>query len=39
LLVTTAIDRPRESMIGIGFIVLGLPFYFYWKKQILKNLS
>ena len=34
LLITTAIERPRESLMGIGVIVLGLPFYFYWKKQI-----
>jgi amino acid transporter len=33
LLITTAIERPRESLMGIGLIVLGLPFYFYWKKQ------
>jgi APA family basic amino acid/polyamine antiporter len=33
LLVSTAIDRPRESLMGIGLIFLGLPFYFYWQKQ------
>jgi APA family basic amino acid/polyamine antiporter len=33
LLLSTAIERPRESLMGIGLIVLGLPFYFYWKKQ------
>lgn len=33
LLVTTAIDRPRESFMGLGLIVLGLPFYFYWSKH------
>jgi APA family basic amino acid/polyamine antiporter len=33
LLVTTAIERPRESLMGIGLIVLGLPFYFYWKNR------
>ncbi|HXK03938.1 MAG TPA: amino acid permease [Verrucomicrobiae bacterium] len=33
LLITTAIERPRESLMGIGLIVLGLPFYLYWKKQ------
>jgi basic amino acid/polyamine antiporter, APA family len=32
LLVSTAIDRPRESMMGIVLILLGLPFYFYWRK-------
>lgn len=33
LLVSTAIDRPRESGIGICLILAGLPFYFYWKKR------
>src|SRR6185369_10141549 len=33
LLVTTAVDRPRESLMGIALIVLGLPFYFYWKSR------
>ena len=36
LLITTAIERPRESLMGIGLIVLGLPFYNYWKNTILK---
>jgi basic amino acid/polyamine antiporter, APA family len=33
LLCSTAIDRPRESAMGIALILLGLPFYFYWRKQ------
>jgi APA family basic amino acid/polyamine antiporter len=33
LIVSTAIDRPRESGMGIGLILAGLPFYFYWKKR------
>ncbi|HWC98462.1 MAG TPA: amino acid permease [Candidatus Sulfopaludibacter sp.] len=33
LLVSTAIDRPRESGMGICLILAGLPFYFYWKKR------
>jgi APA family basic amino acid/polyamine antiporter len=38
LLVTTAIERPRESLIGIGLIVLGLPFYFYWKNERMRKM-
>jgi APA family basic amino acid/polyamine antiporter len=34
LLVSTAWERPRESMMGIGLILLGLPFYYYWKKRL-----
>jgi basic amino acid/polyamine antiporter, APA family len=33
LLVSTAIDRPRESGMGIVLILAGLPFYFYWEKR------
>jgi APA family basic amino acid/polyamine antiporter len=33
LVVSTALQRPRESAIGIGLIILGVPFYFYWKKR------
>jgi basic amino acid/polyamine antiporter, APA family len=32
LIISTLLDSPRESLMGIGLIVLGLPFYFYWKK-------
>ncbi len=32
LVFSTLLDSPRESFMGIGLIVLGLPFYFYWKK-------
>jgi APA family basic amino acid/polyamine antiporter len=37
LLVKTAIDRPIDSAKGIGLIVLGLPFYFYWNKRKSQN--
>jgi hypothetical protein len=33
LLFSTLFDRPRESFMGIGLILLGLPFYFHWKKH------
>jgi APA family basic amino acid/polyamine antiporter len=36
LLLSTAIDRPRESLMGIGLILLGLPFYSYWRKTAQK---
>lgn len=35
LLVSTLQGSPRESLMGIGIIILGLPFYFYWKKRLL----
>ena len=33
LLLSTLLDSPRESLMGMGLIVLGLPFYFYWKRK------
>jgi APA family basic amino acid/polyamine antiporter len=33
LLYSTLRSSPRESGIGLGLIVAGLPFYFYWKRQ------
>lgn len=33
LVLSTLFDSPRESLLGLGFIFLGLPFYFYWKRQ------
>jgi basic amino acid/polyamine antiporter, APA family len=32
LLYSTLLESPRESGIGFGIIVAGLPFYFYWKR-------
>jgi basic amino acid/polyamine antiporter, APA family len=32
LLYSTLLTSPRESGIGFGIIVAGLPFYFYWKR-------
>jgi APA family basic amino acid/polyamine antiporter len=32
LVLSTLKDSPRESFMGIGLIILGLPFYFYWKS-------
>ena len=33
LIVSTLMDSPRESLMGIGIILAGIPFYFYWKKH------
>lgn len=33
LLVSTFIESPRESILGLGLILLGIPFYLYWKKS------
>ena len=31
--IRTLLDRPRQSLTGILLILLGLPFYFYWKRR------
>jgi basic amino acid/polyamine antiporter, APA family len=33
LLASTLVDRRRESLMGIGIMAAGLPFYFYWKSS------
>ena len=33
LLASTFRDRPRESLMGIGLMLIGVPFYFHWKKK------
>lgn len=33
LLISTLIESPRESLMGLVLIFTGLPFYFHWKKR------
>ncbi len=35
LLFSTMQSRPRESLLGIGIILAGLPFYAHWRKRYL----
>jgi basic amino acid/polyamine antiporter, APA family len=35
LVLATMLDSPRESLMGIAIILLGLPFYFYWKRELM----
>jgi APA family basic amino acid/polyamine antiporter len=37
LVLSTLRDSPRESLMGIGLILLGLPFYFYWNRSVRKH--
>ena len=34
LVISTLCKSPRESLMGLGLIALGLPFYFYWKRRL-----
>jgi APA family basic amino acid/polyamine antiporter len=31
--INTLLERPGESLAGLGLMALGLPAYWYWKKQ------
>ena len=33
LVASTLLNSPRESLMGLVLICLGLPFYFYWKRS------
>jgi APA family basic amino acid/polyamine antiporter len=32
LVVNTLVERPSESLIGLGLVALGLPMYWYWTR-------
>ena len=33
LVISTLIQSPRESLMGLALIIAGLPFYFYWRRR------
>lgn len=33
MVVNTLMERPVESIAGLGFIALGIPAYWYWKRK------
>jgi basic amino acid/polyamine antiporter, APA family len=33
LVVNTVVTTPGRAMAGVGFMLLGLPFYWYWTRQ------
>lgn len=37
LIVSTLIESPRESLMGIGIILVGVPFYRHWSRKKLAN--
>lgn len=34
LLISTLIQSPRESLMGLGLVLAGLPFFFYWRRKL-----
>ena len=35
--VNTVVEQTADSMVGLLLLILGLPFYFYWRWQITKS--
>ena len=33
LVVNTLAERPVESLLGLGLVAMGLPAYWYWRRQ------
>ena len=33
LVASTLVKSPRESLMGLALIALGLPFYYYWRSN------
>lgn len=33
LLISTLVESPRESLMGLAIILAGIPFYFFWKRK------
>lgn len=31
--INALVERPKEALFGIGIVALGVPFYFYWRRQ------
>ena len=33
----SVVTRPKETLIGIGIVFLGAPFYWFWRRQLKKH--
>lgn len=34
ILINIVISRPKEGLLGLGIVALGVPVYFYWKRML-----
>jgi len=39
ILINTLIEKPVESLAGIGFTALGIPVYYYWRRKSKQDLN
>jgi APA family basic amino acid/polyamine antiporter len=33
LVISTLFNSPRESLLGLTLVALGLPFYYFWSRR------
>ncbi len=31
--INAAVEKRKETLVGTAIVLLGVPFYLYWKKQ------
>ena len=36
LLINTLVNKPVESIAGLGIVVIGIPVYYYWRRKYKK---
>jgi APA family basic amino acid/polyamine antiporter len=37
ILINTLIEKPMESLAGLGITIIGVPVYYYWKRMTKKE--
>ena len=33
LVISTLFNSPRESLLGLSLVLVGIPFYYYWTRR------
>jgi APA family basic amino acid/polyamine antiporter len=33
ILINTLLEKPTESLAGVGLTLIGIPVYYYWKRK------
>ncbi|PYV44483.1 MAG: amino acid permease [Acidobacteria bacterium] len=39
ILANAMVSRPKEGLLGLGIVGLGIPMYFYWKRKMAVSLT